>query len=46
MATSEKIRTKYRLDISPGADVFNIAKLGTKDIQKPLKAISSYRGGC
>ena len=46
MGICEKIRTKYSLNIRPGTDVFNIAKLGTKDIQKPLKAISSCRGGC
>ena len=36
--SDQKIRTKYHLH-RPGVDAFNIAKLGTKDNQKPQKAI-------
>jgi len=42
MDPREKIRTKYHFH-RPGVDAFNIAKLGTKDIQKPQKAISLSR---
>ena len=42
MDPREKIRTKYHFH-RPGVDAFNIAKLGTKDNQKPQKAISLSR---
>ena len=38
----EKARTKYHFHRT-GSDAFNISKLGTKDIQKPQKAISLSR---
>ena len=42
MDPREKARTKYHFHRS-GVDAFNIAKLGTKEQQKPQKAISLSR---
>ena len=42
MDPREKMRTKYHFHRS-GVDAFNIAKLGTKEQQKPQKAISLSR---
>ena len=42
MDPREKMRTKYHFHRT-GADAFNISKLGTKDSQKPQKAISVSR---
>lgn len=42
MDPREKLRTKYHFHRT-GVDAFNIAKLGTKDSQKPQKAISLSR---
>ena len=42
MDPREKARTKYHFHRS-GVDAFNIAKLGTKETQKPKKALELSR---